>query len=167
MSQKSISSRKRVTKKSVTLKDLIGSGDKIMLIAGPVLVVGLVLNFLFPAWFRVGGPPLWLQVISGVIVVPGLILWLWSVYLILTEVPRHKLITHGPYALVKHPLYTSVALLVLPGVGFLLNSWLGLLVGLVLYAASRLYSPAEDQALARVFGRKWEQYNQKVLVRWL
>jgi hypothetical protein len=46
------------------LKDLMGSGDKIMLLAAPFLVLGLVLNILFPAWFGVGGPPLALKVIS-------------------------------------------------------------------------------------------------------
>lgn len=33
----------------------------------------------------------------------------------------------------KHPLYTAVALLVLPWLGFLLNTWLGALVGVVPY----------------------------------
>lgn len=51
----------------------------------------------------------------------------WPVYLILTKMPRRDLITTGPYALVQHPLYTGVALLVLPCVGFLCNSWLGAL----------------------------------------
>ncbi len=167
MSQRSFSSRKRVVKKTVTLKDLVGAGDKIMLLTGPFMLVGLALNILFPAWFAVGGPPLWLKIVSGLLLVPGLILWLWSVYLVLTIVPRRKLITHGPYAWVKHPLYTSVALLVLPWAGFLLNSWLGLLLGAALYIASRLYSPLEDKTLAKTFGRQWEQYSRKVLIRWL
>ncbi len=167
MSQRSYSSRKRVVKKGVSLKDLVGAGDKIMLVTGPFLVVGLALNFLFPGWFAVGGPPVWLKVVSGALLAPGVIVWLWSVALVLTDVPKRKLITRGPYALVKHPLYTSVALLVLPWFGLLLNSWLGVLVGAALYAASRVYSPGEDQALAKAFGRQWEQYNRKVKLPWL
>jgi Isoprenylcysteine carboxyl methyltransferase (ICMT) family. len=46
--------------------------------------------------------------------IPGVTIWIWSVVLILTKVPRGELITSGPYALVKHPIYTGVALLVLP-----------------------------------------------------
>lgn len=151
----------------MNLRMLIGSGDKIMLLTLPFLVIGLVLNLLFPAWFAVGGPPLWLIAVSYVIGIPGVVLWLWSVALVLIKVPRKQLITHGPYALVKHPLYTSVALLVLPWLGFLLNSWLGALVGLVLYFASRKFSPAEESALTESFGAEWEEYRKKVIFPWL
>jgi protein-S-isoprenylcysteine O-methyltransferase Ste14 len=48
----------------------------------------------------------------------GVTIWIWSAVLILTKVPQKKLITYGPYAFVKHPLYTGVAFLVLPWVGF-------------------------------------------------
>ena len=116
------------------IKTLVGSGDRLGMLAGPVLAAGLVLNVLFPAWFAVGGPPDWLRYISIALLIPGVLVWIWSVFLILTRVPRGELITGGPYALVKHPLYTGVALLMLPWVGFLLNTWLGVAVGTALYA---------------------------------
>ena len=71
-------------------------------------------------------------------------MWIWSVVLILTRVPRGELITSGPYALVKHPLYTAVAVLVLPWIGFLFNTWLGALIGVALYIGSRIFAPAEE-----------------------
>lgn len=151
----------------MNLKRLVGSGDKIMLLTLPFLVIGLILNIWRPALFAVGGPPQALKVLSIVLLIPGVILWLWSVVLILTRVPRRELITGGPYALVKHPLYTSVALLVLPWVGFLLNSWLGLLVGLVLYIASRLFAPEEEKDLSKTFGAAWTQYDRRVMLPWL
>jgi protein-S-isoprenylcysteine O-methyltransferase Ste14 len=149
------------------LKVLVGSGDKIMLLTLPFLAAGVILNILFPAWFSVGGPSHILRVISLIVLIPGAVLWLWSVALVLIIVPQNRLITHGPYALVKHPLYTSVALLVLPWIGFLFNSWLGVLVGLVLYLASRIYSPAEEVALAKSFGSDWEEHQKKILLPWL
>ena len=149
------------------LKDLVGSGDKIMLLTMPFLIAGVVLNVLIPSMFGVGGPSNILRVISLIILVPGVILWIWSVILILTKVPKKELITNGPYALVKHPIYTSVALLVLPWLGFLLNTWLGVLVGLVLYIGSRLFSPEEEAILAKTFGAAWDDYLHKVLLPWL
>ncbi len=149
------------------LKLLAGSGDKIGLLVLPFLVVGLILNVVLPAWFSVGGPAPALVVLSIIILIPGLVNWLWSVVLILTQVPQGKLITGGPYALVKHPLYTGVALLVLPWVGFLFNTWLGALIGIVLYAGARLYAPAEEARLAQSFGPAWDDYCRKVKLPWL
>jgi protein-S-isoprenylcysteine O-methyltransferase Ste14 len=151
----------------MNLKTLVGSGDRIGLLVLPFLVIGMILNIAFPTLFGVGGPSDTLRVISIVILIPGVIIWIWSVVLILTKVPKKELITNGPYALVKHPLYTGVSLLVLPWFGFLLNTWLGLLIGIVLYIGSRLYSPAEDKLLATTFGAKWDAYARKVMIPWL
>jgi protein-S-isoprenylcysteine O-methyltransferase Ste14 len=149
------------------IKALVGSGDKIMLLVLPFLIAGVILNVVFPSFFHAGGPPEALKIVSIVLIIPGVIGWLWSVALILSRVPQGKLITGGPFAIVKHPLYTSVALLVLPWLGFLLNTWLGAALGIVLYASSRIYSPAEETALAVAFGGRWEEYTRKVLIRWL
>ena len=96
-----------------TLNDLVGSGDKIALFALPFVLAGLGLNFAFPSAFEVGGPPA-LEVISIIVLIAGLTIWIWSVALILVNVPRGELITSGPYALMKHPLYTGVGLFVCP-----------------------------------------------------
>ena len=149
------------------LTDLIGSGDKIGLLIAPFLIVGVILNVLFPRLFSVGGPPPALKVISIIALIPGVIIWLWSVVLILTKARDGELITGGPYALVKHPLYTGVALLVLPWVGFLFDTWLGALLGAVLYIGSRMFSHEEEAELARTFGTAWEDYCRKVAIPWL
>ncbi|HVP21742.1 MAG TPA: isoprenylcysteine carboxylmethyltransferase family protein [Anaerolineaceae bacterium] len=151
----------------MNLKTLVGSGDRIGLFVLPFLVIGLILNIAYPPFFNVGGPSTALSVISFVFLIPGVTIWIWSVVLILTKVPKKELITSGPYALVKHPLYTGVALLVLPWVGFLLNTWLGLLIGIVLYIGSRLYSPAEDKLLSQTFGSTWDGYSRQVKIPWL
>jgi protein-S-isoprenylcysteine O-methyltransferase Ste14 len=149
------------------LEILVGSGRKIGIFVLPFIVAGITLNILFPQFFSVGGPAGTLKWISLAILVPGIVIWIWSVVLILVKVPRHELITGGPYALVLHPLYTGVALLVLPWLGFLLNTWLGLPIGLLLYTASRIYSPDEEKILARIFGERWDQYRNRVLLPWL
>jgi protein-S-isoprenylcysteine O-methyltransferase Ste14 len=152
---------------ALKLKKLVGSGDKLGLFTLPFLAVGVILNILYPEWFSVYGPPDLLKYISIAILVPGVAVWLWSVSLILIEVPKGKLITGGPFAVVKHPLYTGVSLLVLPWVGFLLNTWLGALVGATLYTASRLFAPAEEKALALAFGERWEAYTKKIWLPWI
>jgi protein-S-isoprenylcysteine O-methyltransferase Ste14 len=149
------------------LRVLVGSGDRIGLFTLPFLAVGLGLNILFPTVFGVGGPPPALRIASIVVLIVGLVIWTWSVVLILTNVAQGRLITTGPFALVKHPLYTGVALLVLPAAGFLLDTWLGAAVGLVMYIGSRMFATAEESRMAMLFGARWDRYTRTVKLRWL
>lgn len=149
------------------LRTLIGSGDKIGLVVLPFVIAGVVANAVDPSAFDVGGPPEALRLLSIAVLLVGVVAWAWSVILILTHVPHGRLITEGPFALVKHPLYTSVALLVLPWLGFLLDTWLGAAIGLILYGASRRYAPEEEVELAGTFGSDWERYAQSVKLPWL
>ena len=151
----------------MNVKRLVGSGDKIGLLVLPFLAGGLVLNIAFPSFFAVGGPPAALAAISIAVLVVGVAVWIWSVVLILVNVPRGMLITSGPYALVKHPLYTGVALLVIPWAGFLLNSWLGVVIGVVLYVGDRLFAPEEEARLSKSFGPRWEAYRKTVRMPWV
>ena len=105
--------------------------------------------------------------VSAVVLAVGVVVWAWSVVLILTKVRAGELVTTGPYSLVKHPLYTSVALLVLPWLGFLLDTWLGAVIGVALYVGSRLFAPAEEADLADRFGPDWDAYCHRVKVPWL
>jgi protein-S-isoprenylcysteine O-methyltransferase Ste14 len=146
---------------------LVGSGRKIGLFTLPFLIAGLTTNILWPSFYSVGGPSMALTWISVVVLIPGIIVWIWSVKLILTMIPRKELITTGPYSLVKHPLYTGVALLVIPWAGFLLNTWLGVFIGLIVYIGSRIYSPEEEIILSKIFSETWIEYCGKVKLPWL
>lgn len=149
------------------LRRLVWSGDRIGLVTLPFLVVGIVLYFSWPSPFDVGGPPTRLRVASLIMLVAGVANWLWCAILILRIVPKGELIIHGPYAVVKHPLYTGMAVLVLPWLGFLLNTWLGVALGVVLYVASREFAPAEEVELANRFGEEWDRYADSVLLPWM
>jgi protein-S-isoprenylcysteine O-methyltransferase Ste14 len=148
------------------LKVLVGAGDRIMASASPFAVVGIAANVLWPAAFQLGLGTTGLA-LGGVLLAAGIPLWLTSAVQILLFVPKGKLITRGPFALVIHPLYTSVALLVVPGAGLLFDSWLGLALGVVLYIASRRFAPSEERALAERFPIEYPAYRKRVLLPWL
>lgn len=151
----------------MTIRRLVGTGDKIGLLVMPFLVGGLTLNIAFPSAFAVGGPSTALRLLSILVLIPGVAIWIWSAVLILTKVPRGELITTGPYAVVKHPLYTDVALMVLPWIGFLLNTWLGVVLGAVLYIGDKVFAPEEEAALSKSFGSRWDAYCRSVWVPWV
>lgn len=152
---------------SMKLRVLIGSGDKIMLLALPFIVAGVALNVLFPSYFAVGSLSAALRVIMLALLAAGVAIWFWSVALVIIKVPQKKLITTGPFALVKHPIYTAVSLLVAPAAGILTNTWLGIALGAVIYFGSRLYAPAEERILANIFGIQWQEYAKRVKIRWI
>jgi protein-S-isoprenylcysteine O-methyltransferase Ste14 len=145
------------------VRALVGSGDRIALFAMPVALAALAARVRDPRAFAVR-PTRTVARLSAVALACGVLGWAWSVMLILWKVPRGELITRGPFAVVKHPLYTSVGLLVLPAAGLLRRSWLGALVGIATYLGSRLFAPAEEHELASRFGADWEAYERRVLL---
>ena len=147
-------------------KALVGAGDRVMGLTLPFIVVGVAANIFRPGWFSMGSATGGL--IAGIVLlVIGVPLWLTSVVQILLWVPRRTLITTGPFALMLNPLYTSVALLVFPGIGLVLDTWLGPALGAILYVSSRLFSPREEKMLAAFFPEEYPKYRSRVLLPWL
>ena len=102
---------------------------------------------------------------------PGLALYLWArstlgeMYNVSSSMgvqlyADHRLITHGPFAIVRHPMYLGITLAALGGLlvyrtwtfAFIVISFLGL----------ALRAQREEQALAAEFGEEWEAYCQQV-----
>ena len=148
------------------LKLLTGSGDKMAPFIWPFAILCFVLYIIFPSLFSIPKSNL-LTIFGLILFILGLIVCIWSQILILIKVPKKQLITNGPYTLVKHPLYTAVSLLVLPGLGFLIDIWLVLLFGLILYIITRIYRPEEEKRMKKEFGGKYEKYSKSVLLPWL
>jgi len=74
----------------------------------------------------------------------------------------HELITHGPYRLVRHPIYTSMLCLLL-GTGFALASWPLLAAAVVFFiAGTEIRIRIEEQLLISAFGNRYEQYRRDV-----
>ena len=148
------------------LKVLVGSGDRIMSVTAPFIAIGVTANILWPSVFRLGFGTGGL--IAGIILlVIGVPAWLTGVALVLINVPKKKLITSGPFAVLLHPMYTAVSLLVFPGLGLLFDSWVGAAVGVVLYVCSRVFAPEEDRILAKLFPGQYQEYRKRVLIPWL
>ena len=84
--------------------------------------------------------------------------WISSVAQILAKVPRRELIIDGPVSwadirsLRASPCSSSRT------VGFPLNTWLGVVIGLLMSAGSRLFSPEEQANLSRAFGPARDDY---------
>jgi protein-S-isoprenylcysteine O-methyltransferase Ste14 len=74
----------------------------------------------------------------------------------------HELIRTGPYAIVRHPVYASLFLMMLAS-GLLFARWPMLLLSIVLYiAGTEIRIHAEEGLLRQRFGKAFEQYQRSV-----
>jgi len=74
----------------------------------------------------------------------------------------HQLVTSGPYAIVRHPIYSSM-LAILVSTLLMLAPWQWAAVSLVLFVAGteiRVYT--EDRLLASRFGERFSDYRKRV-----
>ena len=150
----------------MNIKTLVGAGDRIMLVTLPFALGGIALNILYPRFFQLHSGIIGI-IIGAALLVVGIPFWLFSVVQMLRCVPKNKLITKGPFGVVLHPIYTSVAILVIPGLGFVFDTWVGLGIGAILYIVSRIFRGQEEKKLSGFFGTEYQAYRSKVLIPWL
>jgi protein-S-isoprenylcysteine O-methyltransferase Ste14 len=138
-----------------------GSRFWVVLFIGAGLGAALVL-----AKAPVAQIPGWAPVIAGIaIALGGIALRLWSVatlgsfFTTSVEVQAdHRIVTRGPYAVLRHPSYTGL-LLIVAGLTLALGSWLSCLVAAVLATAGVARRIAvEESALASHLGPEWTAF---------
>jgi len=117
-----------------------------------------VLSVPFPGWLR------WVGFAWGLASL-GFLAWTqaalgkeWSPQLQLRE--EHHLVTTGPYARVRHPLYTA-------GVGWMASlalltaNWIFAVLAVVATAGLAARVPKEEQMMIEEFGEEYKAYMQK------
>jgi protein-S-isoprenylcysteine O-methyltransferase Ste14 len=72
----------------------------------------------------------------------------------------HKLITYGPFALVRHPLYLGLQVVAIGGL-LVYGNWTFVFIA-VNFLALFIRARREEQALAAEFGKEWEMYASQV-----
>ena len=84
----------------------------------------------------------------------------WSIQA--RTIANHRLITTGPYGLVRHPIYLGVGLF-LVAVGVVAATWWAFIAALGLYVVgAMLRIRAEERLLSDRFGHEFEKYRQRV-----
>jgi protein-S-isoprenylcysteine O-methyltransferase Ste14 len=80
----------------------------------------------------------------------------WSITLEIRE--KHELVSGGPYALIRHPMYTSFLLMGL-GQAFLLSNWVVGLAGVIGFAILFfLRVDKEERMMLELFGPQYRAY---------
>ena len=102
---------------------------------------------------------------------PGLALYIWA-WLALGEMynvstsfgaqlyTEHRLITYGPFAFVRHPMYLGVIIASAGGI-LIYRTWTLVFIT-VAFLGLALRARREEQASAAEFGQQWKEYCQRV-----
>lgn len=76
--------------------------------------------------------------------------------------PDHDLIQSGPYAIVRHPIYASMLLMIL-ATALIVSTWIALCVALVFYfIGTEIRIRVEENLLIARFGNVYEDYRRRV-----
>ena len=109
--------------------------------------------------------------LGALLLLPGLALYLWA-RLTIGEMYNvsssggaqlyadHRLVTHGPFAIVRHPMYLGIILAAAGGI-LIYRTWTLVFIT-VSFLGLTLRARREEQALAAEFGKQWEEYCQQV-----
>ncbi|MDX6385981.1 MAG: hypothetical protein QOK48_3554 [Blastocatellia bacterium] len=74
----------------------------------------------------------------------------------------HRLITEGPYNVVRNPIYTGMFGMLL-ATGLVISHWIGLLIAIVVFAAGTVIRVrSEEKLLREAFGQEFENYASRV-----
>ncbi len=134
-----------------------------------LLLALLVLYAMVPPWIEAldfGLPP-WLRWVGFVFGLASLGLWtwsqvaldtLWSAQLQLRQ--EHRLVSSGPYARMRHPLYTAMC-----GWGVALalvtSNWIFAAIALAVFAVFFIRVPKEEQMMIEQFGDEYRAFMKR------
>jgi protein-S-isoprenylcysteine O-methyltransferase Ste14 len=118
------------------------------------------------AWSKIGLPDSvrWIGVGLGVLCVLG-IYWLFSSIgtgITPTSGTRkeHKLVTHGIYRYIRHPLYTVGSSLFI-SFGMMADSWFVAALGILTFILMAIRTPKEEANLIEKFGDEYREYMKR------
>jgi protein-S-isoprenylcysteine O-methyltransferase Ste14 len=77
-------------------------------------------------------------------------------------VEGHKLVTQGPYSIVRNPIYTGMFGMLL-ATGLAVSHWVGLLFAVVIFAIGTFIRVrSEERLLREMFGHEFDEYARRV-----
>jgi protein-S-isoprenylcysteine O-methyltransferase Ste14 len=119
------------------------------------------LRYFFPSYFSLFGMHGYLKPVAMLMISLGVALWLSSVFYVMRAYNNNTPCTNGPFKLCRHPVYGSWAVLILPGIFLLANTWLAVPLAMVLAYITKKLGASEDEYLRTRFGSIYEDYRKR------
>ncbi len=107
-------------------------------------------------------PPVVPTIVGLALVAMGLPMLVVAARTIIRGYNNGRLVTSGPSALVRHPIYSAWIVFIVPGLTLLAHSWPLLLTPLPAWIVFKLRIHREDEYLMHQFGESYLAYRQRV-----
>ena len=114
-------------------------------------------------FFKISFLPGWFLSALGIILIMiGVPFFLISVKTAMRAYNADALVTDGIFRYCRHPLYAAWVVFIVPGIVFLLKSWIMLTTPIFMYLILRLLVKKEEVYLENVFGSEYREYKERV-----
>ena len=146
-----------------TSMTLFGCGPKLALICLPYVILSLIVMYKYPEFFDLRFLDLpYVKVLGFAWLGLGFSFWTYSAIFFLKYFKPGKLITQGPFALCRNPIYSSIIIFIIPSLALIFHSGLLFSIALVLYIGFKISIHGESRVLSRTFREEYETYVKSV-----
>jgi len=144
-----------------TSMTLFGCGPRLALLCLPYVILSLIVMYKYPEFFDLRFLDFTFAKVAGFVWLGlGVIFWIYSAIYFLKYFKPGKLITKGPFALCRNPIYSSIIVFIIPALALIFHSGLLFTISLVLYIGFKISIHGEVNILRKIFGEKYEEYEK-------
>ena len=108
-----------------------------------------------------------LAAIGFVLITVGILMVISCGRKLLKSFNSDLLMTDGLYGIFRNPMYAAYLLLIIPGICLFFNSWLVLTTVIINYILFSVFIKREHRYLEEKFGSEYEEYLEKVIIKFL
>jgi len=139
--------------------NFFGIGPIIGRIAIPWLAVAIFFSVKFKSIFTYIEDENSILFYAGLaFLITGLLIYFLTLPLLLKGLKETRLVTKGSYYLCCNPLYCAIILFIIPGISFMMNSWLVLTTSAVAYVLFKFSIKKEYTEMEKFFGDEYRNY---------
>jgi protein-S-isoprenylcysteine O-methyltransferase Ste14 len=139
-----------------------GVGPKFTFVSLAIAILVFTIHFVWLAHIKFPLPQTLTLILGIVLVIIGIPIYLVPGLTIDRYFKKGELATRGVYSYIRHPIYGSWIVFIIPGLVLLLNSLIGMLVPILMYAGFKIFIVEEDRYLEEKFGQKFVEYKRNV-----
>ena len=143
--------------------NLMGIGPVLAIVGAISAVIVIVLQLAFGIGIHLTSSLMEIVRVFGIVLIAtGVYFWLSSAMLVLRAFKAHRLETAGVFGLSRNPLYAAFIVFIIPGIGFVTNNLLILLISVAMFATFKMRIGKEEEFLEKEFGDQFRQYVREV-----